>query len=817
MAVSLGKPLALLPLLLLAGCNGGSESTILPNPAPALSTNAAVFDPTTGAIPLPNILATATAADPLVGRNANTPLTPPEALAYVNRHEVGGTNAVAGVNAPIYLQFSYPVDPATVTAANIQVFQLTPDPAGTENNPLGFRDITALFSFKYPAGGTDLWLFPTFPLQPGTRYLYVVSNRVKDAGTGGAVIPSFYFNQLKSTIPLTGAVAALEPIRANATQGPAILLSGYAKVMDDLIAAAATTHVGSRDELALMGRFITSGAGFIQPDPLGNPAFRMPVEAALRSFAAGPALGGLPGKAWDNAITPTTTFTATNALPALTVGAYWQAVTGAPAATAPASIGTIVLGTFNSAQLSVDPVIAGAHAATQDLSAVTGAYNPAAGVVQAFRNPADGKLAGFYHVAKAMPFVYVAPAAPAPPGGYPLIIYQHGITSLKETVLGLAQALTSAQFAILAIDLPLHGALAIPSQLLQPGDSAAVVAQKEAGWGQSFMAIGAPLATRSDIQQAAFDLHRLELTVATGNFQVLGDKAPKATGMRFVGLSLGSIVGAYYLAGNTTLSPTGFPYTQASLNADMKGLLSVAGSRLAYLIQASPAFGATVDAGLAAVGIAKGSPAYHRFFQVTQTVVDTVDPATMASPLAAGLPSRLSGRLAMQEATSSSFDASGNPTDGDLVITNPYTRYFANALGGQGVLGLPAAQAVAPGFFQLATHGGAAPVVPVPFLLTLNAAGTPIPKVQYAALSAAATGPSEGYFQFNQSHIGHGGLLDPSQPANAALMQKQMVYFLGVTGTTLVVDPTVTGPALPLALGSYPGVRVAETWPILGH
>ena len=50
-----------------------------------------LFDPTTSTIPLPNILATATAADPItqyrnpvtgtVGlRPLNTPMTPPEAL-----------------------------------------------------------------------------------------------------------------------------------------------------------------------------------------------------------------------------------------------------------------------------------------------------------------------------------------------------------------------------------------------------------------------------------------------------------------------------------------------------------------------------------------------------------------------------------------------------------------------------------------------------------------------------------------------------------------------------------------------------------------
>ncbi|NTV73324.1 MAG: hypothetical protein HGA66_03850 [Holophaga sp.] len=795
-------------LLALAGCSSRQEP--VPNPAPDTSSNAAAFDPTTGDVPLPNILATAVAADPLATLAAGTSLDPAKAMAYINRYEVGGTNAVAGVNAPIYIHFSYPLLASTVTPANIKVFQITPDTAGTENNPLGFTDVTGMFTFKYPAGGTDLWLFPSFPLTPASRYVYVVTSRVRDAATGGAVIPSAYFNYLKSTVPLTGSTAALEAIRANATSGANILLSGYAKVMDDLITAKATTTIASRSDIALLGRFITSGAGFVAPNP-ASPTTVIPVESALRAFAAGAPLGGLSGKTWDNAVAVTATFTKGDANPLLDVGAFWQGATGAPASTVPATLGTVVLGTINTAFLNIDPVLARANAASMDLTAVTGAFNPASGVVQPFRG-AGGVLTGYYHVPAAIPFVYIAPDAAAPAGGYPVVLYQHGITSQKETVIGLAQVLTGGGYAALAVDLPLHGALAPPALQVAAGDSAAVKAQKQAGWGQAFMAVGAPLATRSNIQQAAFDLHRLELVLATHGFDVLGAKAPATTKAKFAGISLGSIVGAYYLAGNTTLSTTAPPYTQATLAGDMKGLLSVPGARTAYLIQASPAFGATIDAGLAAAGIAKGSVTYNAFFQATQTVVDTADPASMTTPLASGLPSRLSGRVLIQEATSSTFDADGNPTDGDLVITNPYTRYLGNALGGRAVLGTAAAAAVAPGFFQLGY--GAADRIPSTFMYTLNGA-SPAPKTQPAALFPTDTTPVEGYFQFDQAGISHGGLLDPAHPANAGLMQKQLLYFLGVTGTSIALDPTQT--ASGLVTGVSAEVQVPAIWTILGH
>lgn len=755
-------------IILITGCSSSDPSGI--NSASNVTGNAVVFNPSSGAVPLPNILATATAKDPLtqyvngsgsvVARPANTPMTPPEALAYVNKYEVGSTNAVAGLNAPIYIRFSAPVDATTVTPANVKVFQLTVDSAGTENAPLGFTDISTLFTFKYTAGSTDLFLFPKFPLLPGTRYMYVVTNRVLDAATAAPVCSSTYFDLLKSRFELVGPFAALEPIRANKMSGSNVLLSGYAKVMDDLIAATATTTIASRDQIALLGRFITSGAGFIPTDAT-NAASRIPMESALRSFAAGATLGGLTGKSWTNAVNSATTIPA---------AAYWTGA-GLPGAP-PASLANVVTGTINSAELSIDPVVARANAATIDLTAVTGAYNPAAGVVQSFRSGAT--LTGFYHVTRTIPFVYLVPATP----NGTTIIFQHGITGQKEQVLAVAGALTGAGYAVVAIDLPLHGAQALPTHTSGPV------------WGQDFMAIGAPLATRSNVQQAAFNLHRLELTLRTGGFVAAGIAAAPPTAIKFGGLSLGSIVGAYYLAGNTTLNGAAslpLPYTQATLDLDMKGFLSVPGGRLAYLLQNSPSFAPSINAGLAAKGIVTGSPTYHQFFQVTQSVVDPADPASLTAPLAAGLPSRLSGRLALQEATSTTFAADGiTPTNGDLTITNDYSRYFANALGGREVLGAVGA-AVAPGFKQLGYGGGATPRIPANFMYTLLA-GVPTPKVDFAATSPLATAPKEGYFQFDQSGVSHGFLLSPAGSATAtALAQKQMVYFFA---TGLVVDPT---------------------------
>ena len=290
-------------LLGLLACNGGGDSeapSIVTGPASSPSSTTAVFDPASGTVPLPNVLVTATTgaitytatATPAAGTlniNPGYPLTPDKALAYVNLKEMGNTHAVSGVNAPIYIGFTNGVDTATINGANIKIFMVTPDqaptvnPSSLENNALTFTDISGLFTFSTMAltpSGVGAYAMPKVPLPPGYRFLYVVTNRVKDT-TGKPISAAPYFEALKSTTTLAGSFAALEPIRANVMTGADIKLSGYAKVMNDLIAASATTTITQRADIALMGRFITTGAGYIPTDP-ANPTSARPARPTRR-------------------------------------------------------------------------------------------------------------------------------------------------------------------------------------------------------------------------------------------------------------------------------------------------------------------------------------------------------------------------------------------------------------------------------------------------------------------------------------------------------------------------------------------------------
>jgi predicted esterase len=760
--------------------------------------------------------------------NPGVPLTPDKALAYSNIKEVGSTNAVAGVNAPIYVSFSSAVDPTTVNSATVKVFQVLADATPTENTALGFKDVSGLFAYSASAtspnagvlaGGKEALLFPKLPLLPGTKYLYVVTNGVKDT-LGQPIGNSITFGFLKYVKPggtsaatdttnlgdlldpnnpaiLVGQTSAtsLEQIRGNRLLNPAaaydpttnpVLLSGYGKVMWDLIASAGAdtsgkagataTSISGRNQIVLLGRFITTGAGAIVPNPAA-PNSRIPVETALWAWAnnanvapLGVDFSGAESRAWANGAAGTTVYNATST-PTL---AQFYGALPAPLNTAPrASIGAIVTGTFESGDLNMDPaVVSTVTTATPSTSGnlTTGApatlYNPGnaavpgTGVLQASRGT-GGNLRGFYHVTRNVPFIMTLPSSAVPTNGFPVLIFLHGIGGQKEQMLAMANAAAAAGFATIAIDQPLHGALAN--------------GRASSEWGSNFISLPSILNTRTNIQQGGFNLWRMERMLkqpsadptsiqnAVGT-AISGGKLDAST-IRFSGLSLGSIVGSYFMAGNS--SQTG--------GSNMRGFLSVPGGRIPYLLQNSPTFSPVINGGLAAAGVPTGSPAYNQFFVLAQNLIDPVDPATMTTPISSVAPSRLSGRMLVQEAI------------GDTVIPNEATMYYMNALAGRAAVGTEIAANFTHVFKSAQTSAT------VPFIFGPGFVGN---KAGVAAAISTSTSPTEGVFQFGSAATPatHGMLLDAS--ANTPAAQRQLATWLA---TGLVTDGADTGNGFPIA------------------
>jgi pimeloyl-ACP methyl ester carboxylesterase len=124
--------------------------------------------------------------------------------------------------------------------------------------------------------------------------------------------------------------------------------------------------------------------------------------------------------------------------------------------------------------------------------------------------------------------------------------------------------------------------------------------------------LGSLLTSRDNLRQGVADLFVLARTIPNIDLDGNGTGDLDASRVSFVGQSLGAIVGTSFLA----LEPT--------VNV---GLLSVPGGGIARMLEASPTFGPTIRAGLAAgAGLQPGTPNYDSFFGATQQILDPVDP-----------------------------------------------------------------------------------------------------------------------------------------------------------------------------------------------
>lgn len=220
-----------------------------------------------------------------------------------------------------------------------------------------------------------------------------------------------------------------------------------------------------------------------------------------------------------------------------------------------------------------------------------------------------------------------------PANGWPVVIFQHGITGNRSQMLAIAPALSAAGFAVVAIDLPLHG--------LPPGSPLRITGVDERTFdldlannttgasgpdgtadssGTHFINLSSLITSRDNIRQAVSDLIVISKSVG-GSILVGTGGAPDGTKfdaskIRLVGHSLGGIVGGTLLGVNTEIGAA---------------TLAMPGGGIAKLLDASLSFGPRIAAGLAASGLVEGSDDYETFLRFAQTLVDSADPINYAS------------------------------------------------------------------------------------------------------------------------------------------------------------------------------------------
>jgi pimeloyl-ACP methyl ester carboxylesterase len=223
-----------------------------------------------------------------------------------------------------------------------------------------------------------------------------------------------------------------------------------------------------------------------------------------------------------------------------------------------------------------------------------------------------------------------------PAAGWPVVIFQHGITTNRLLTFALTEPLNNAGYAVIAIDLPLHGIPypEIDFETITPEELGAILTNTPTALlrvpgvpertfdldvngdgtidssGAHFIQLSNALVSRDNLRQATSDLATLMRSIPT--MDVDGDAAPDFDGSRIhvVGMSLGSMVVANTLAVDDTA---------------VTASLGMPGGVLSDLLLDSFSFGPVIEAGLQGNGLVPNTSLYNNFIRDLQTLVDAAD------------------------------------------------------------------------------------------------------------------------------------------------------------------------------------------------
>jgi len=711
---------------LLAACGGGSNDSPRAVPAPpannpggppVTSVLTARFDPTNAVIPTPNNLLLQGTTD----LTLNIPVANPNNFGdpTVALNALDGWSTVA----PWSASFSAPPAPASVTpGGSVRMFKVRlsgPGGAviGIDAELTGGVDFVTAFASSDTTGRT-LAIVPLKPLAQISSYMVVLTNGIADAA-GNVATPDQTYFITKRTSPLVVNGVSTEPLLSNAQ---ATALEPLRQLVNFQEAAAAGAGI-PRENIVLSWVATTQSItpvmqtlrAITQPGAVVLAPTGLNIQQAIPSLPpiADIVVGFidlpyyLEAPSTQNPTAPLTTF--------------WK---GAACGTVAACGGAL------------------------------GANNPSTFLTFLNTRPL---ATGTVRVPVLMTVPNAASGRTKPANGWPLVIFQHGITRNRSDGLAISATLASQGFAMVSIDQPLHG--------ITPADTALApfrvnntpffaAGTRERTFDVDFVnnATGAPgadgnpdasgthsinlsslLTSRDNNRQAIADLFVLRASVP--NMSVDGD----ATGdfdnsnVSFVGQSLGSMVG------------TGFVAFEPTVNV---AVLSVPGGGIAQLLNGSPTFGPVIRAGLAGNGVIAGTSAFDRFMGAAQQVVDSADPVNFAGFAA-------NKRILLHEVVGGGALTGGGTSLPDQVIPNA-------------VAGAPLA-----GTEPLIRAFGFASITGT----TANAAGV------------------RGAVRFIQGN--HGSILQPGAATAEALaatveMQGQMASFLVSGGTAVqVANPTV--------------------------
>ncbi len=676
-------------------------------------------------------------------------------------------------------------------------------------------ELTFGVDFVSGASGSNVAVIPLKPLKQATTYMLVLTDVIKDS-SGAALAPSTSYELVKQddeTLPLSSASQ--------------VALQKLINSFED----AAVTQGINRASIIYSAAITTQSTDVVfnaVKQLIAQTAAQRPLVVTDQGYNAGQALvlGGLI--AVEDAV--------------LTNPAY------AAATTAKVYKGTVSLPYFSPVSTDEAPYAAltGRWLAQYDspvtlLGAIqAGLLDPAlTGLTpEQLQNPAN--LFGFdfdldkaRHITKFNPLpkvnaldeVPVLMTVPdldqinllrsfqqqdpitAPVGGWPVVIFQHGITSEKENMLAIAGTMAMAGYAVVAIDHMLHGERGFTVTVTnEEGAEEELVINATDNAATDYMNLQSLLTTRDNVRQSISDILALRAALNVSNLTQAGTINP--TKVSFIGHSLGGI------AGTAAIAMANTPVQSATLDDDQKAAinnlfkvntatLAMPGSAIANFLLDSASFGPLIKASvLFGVGGEEIGTAFTQFATAQEGCG-----APLAAPFAACYNAfeqylRAQGQDATVAALYAGYNQfafaaqtvidSGDPSNYAKHLVASETPTYVIAVVGDGADNLP--DQVIPNGFSNPLQAAGAGKMPLAGTLALagmlgaeqvgDVAGIFMPEESKNAISAFTAGD-------------HSSILRPTaSPAATAEMQRQTASFIASGGALIQVNnPAVLAPA----------------------
>ena len=633
---------------------GGSTPVTQP------SSNTALFHPAAGVLPYPTDLYFFGSTDGTLNIQPANALMPNQAA--INALDGFSTTAV------IRERFGGALNPASFTAASIIIVPVTTDnltkaTTGVLAAPLTLgTDFSAGLGQEAGVGPTILEIKPLHPLLPstclangmflgtncatGTGYLVFLMNGITDA-SGNPAVPDTDYASIKAALPTCAAIsdATLHGI-CQLTGAHLLIAQALHLNPANIVLSFSFTTESTVDTLALISATATAQTFTVHPTGL--------------TTAAIPGLG-LPGHA------------------------------------------DLYVGVLN-----VPYYLSKSAPLTESWHAPPFPLDTTSTFVTRF-NPLPVPTATLQiPVLASVPNAASAHGAVAPAGGWPLLIFQHGITRNREDMFAVADSFADAGFVVVAIDLPLHGitsqtdplyaaganplyaGLGLPASgsiertfdldvvnntTLAPGPDGLIDPS-----GANFINLTSLLTSRDNTRQGVADLITLARSLPHLTLGAAG--GINASSIHYLGHSLGGIVGGIFMGvvGSAVGTAT----------------LAMPGGEVAQLLRDSPTFGPRISAGLAAQGLLQGTTLSEQWWRDAQTTLDAGDPinfialATTSHPIhviqVVGSATSLPDQVVPNSATQRLILAGGlaqvhPPGAGGTTALHVYVNFTAGAHG----------------------------------------------------------------------------------------------------------------------------------------